>query len=120
MNGLLLYPSGIQQPDHVAAIRVKYDKLNLKSIGVSVPDFDDVWDSQQIFWVAAVADEQDFNYTGGEMPERLLGATVSWQWFRVLGVAPELGREFRPEEDQQGANQVVILSSRTWKRLFWR
>ena len=118
VNGLLLHPSGIKEPDRVAAIRVKYDKLNLKSIGVSVPDFADVRDSQQIFSAAAVSDERDFNYTGGEMPERLLGATVSWQWFRVFGVAPELGREFRREEDRQGANQVVILSSRTWKRLF--
>ncbi|HXF27930.1 MAG TPA: ABC transporter permease [Bryobacteraceae bacterium] len=118
VNGLLLHPSGIQQPDRVAAIRVKYDKFNLKSIGVSVPDFADVRDSRQIFSSAAASDEQDFNYTGGEMPERLLGATVSWQWFRVFGAAPELGREFRPEEDQKGANQVLILSHGTWKRLF--
>jgi hypothetical protein len=35
INGLLLHPAGIANADRLAAIRVKYDKLNLPNIGSS-------------------------------------------------------------------------------------
>ena len=118
VNGLLLHPAGIAHPDRLVAIRVKYAKLNLPNIGVSVPDFADFRDRKDAFASAAIVGEQDFNYTGGEWPERLLGANVSWQWFDVFGVKPILGRVFRPEEDQPHANHEVVLAYTTWKRLF--
>ncbi len=43
---------------------------------------------------------------------------VSAGFFRVLGAAPELGREFLPEEDVPGGPAVVILSHDTWRRVF--
>ena len=118
VNGLLLHPAGIAHPDRLVAIRVKYDKLNLPNIGVSAPDYADFRDRKDAFTSAALVAEQDFNYSGGEWPERLLGATVSWQWFEVFGVKPILGRVFRPEEDQPHANHEVVLAYATWKRLF--
>jgi len=118
VNGLLLHPAGIRNPGQLVAIRVKYDKLNLPNIGVSVPDYADFRDRKDAFTSAAIVSEQDFNYTGGEWPERLLGATVSWQWFDVFGVKPILGRVFRPEEDQPQANHEVVLAYGAWKRLF--
>ncbi len=118
INGLLLHPAGIPHPDRLMAIRVKYDKLNLKSIVISAPDFADVRDSKQIFSAAALLQDGTFNYTSGDVPERLLGAQVSWQWFDVFGVKPLLGRAFRPEEDQPNANRVAVLGYGTWQRLF--
>jgi predicted permease len=118
VNQLLLNPPGISNPERIVAVRAKYDKLNLKSIPVSVPDFADVRSSTQIFAHAALAGEGDFNYTGGEIPERLQGANVSVQWFDVFGAKPHLGRIFQPEEDLPNANPVVVLSYAAWKRLF--
>ena len=118
VNGLLLHPVGIPHPERLVAERVKYDKLNLKSIGVSAPDFADVRDSRQMFASAALMKEMDFNYTGSDWPQRLVGAQVSWTWLDVFGVKPIMGREFRPEEDQPNANQETILAYSTWQRLF--
>jgi putative ABC transport system permease protein len=56
--------------------------------------------------------------TGGNDPERIPGDRVSWTFFRTLGVKPELGRDFLPEEDVPGSNQVVILSHGLWERRF--
>ena len=56
--------------------------------------------------------------TGGAEPERLGGESVSAEFFRVLGVHPALGRDFRAEEDAQGNNRVVILSHGLWQRRF--
>jgi putative ABC transport system permease protein len=36
----------------------------------------------------------------------------------MLGVSPQLGRWFTPDEDQAGANPVVIMSHRLWQRRF--
>src|SRR5713226_7097868 len=107
VNAALLNPAGISDPDRILAVRVKYDKLNLKSIPMSAPDFVDVRNSTQLFPHAAVLDEGDFHYTGSGVPERLQGASVSLQWFDVFAARPHLGRVFQPEEDQPNANQVV-------------
>ncbi len=117
-NGLMLHPAGVSEPDRVVVTRVKYDKLNLKSIPVSAPDFADIRRGEQVFSAAAAMVEADYNYTGGDWPERLEGAQVTWQWFSVFGARPELGRVFRPEEDQPKANQEVVLAYSAWKRVF--
>ncbi len=114
LNGLFFHPQGIPHPERVVALRVRYSKLGLNNIVVSAPDFAQVRDSRQIFACAALETTTDFNYTGGDWPERLQGAQVSWQWFDVFGAQPIAGRVFTPEEDQPNANHEVVLSYRTW------
>ena len=118
INGLFLHPAGISDPGRLLAVRVRYDKLNMKSIELSLPDYVNVRDSRQMFSSAAVAVASDYNYLGSGLPERLLGANVSWQWLRTFGAHPLLGRDFHPEEDQPGANREVMLSYDTWQRFF--
>jgi predicted permease len=43
---------------------------------------------------------------------------VSSNFFQGLGVAPALGRPFRPDEDAVGTEPVVILSHRFWLHRF--
>ena len=118
VNQLLLHPPGIPNPERVVAVRAKYDKLNLRSIPLSVPDFADVRAGRQIFAHTAAMTEGDFNYTGGDSPERLQGESVSVEWFDVFAAKPYLGRTFRPEEDLPNADPVVVLAHATWKRMF--
>jgi predicted permease len=118
INGLLFHPVGTNKPETLVAPRVSYKTLNLDKIAMSATDFADIRDSREIFSKAAMADFDGFNYTGGDSPERLQGALVTWQWFDVFGSNALVGRTFRAEEDQPGANHVAILSFRTWKRLF--
>lgn len=50
--------------------------------------------------------------------ELVQGVHVSSGFFRTLGVAPMLGRDFRPEEDAPGASRSVILSYASWQKRF--
>ena len=118
VNQVLLNPAGVSNPERIVALRAKYDKLALRSIPVSVPDFADVEKSKQVFESAAVLSGGDFSYTGSGIPERLNGANVSFQWFDVFGAKPRLGRVFQPQEDKPNANHVVVLSFPAWRRVF--
>ena len=118
VNGLLLHPTGIDHPERLVALRVRYEKLNLKSIEISAPDFNLARENKSVFASAAMEEGSDFNYTAGDFPQRLRGAKVSSQWFEVFGARPLLGRLFTPEEDQPHADHEVILSYNTWKTLF--
>src|SRR4029077_11147879 len=57
--------------------------------------------------------------TRDEVPKLKLGMMVSANFFDVLGVSPELGRTFRPEEDAvPNRDAVMILSHRLWEQQF--
>jgi putative ABC transport system permease protein len=56
--------------------------------------------------------------TGPDQPERLDGQRVSASYFRVLGVAPGLGRDLLESEDQLNGPKVAIISDGLWKRRF--
>jgi putative ABC transport system permease protein len=60
----------------------------------------------------------DVNMTGAGNPQKLTGFRVSYDFFPTLQVQPVLGRTFRPEEDQPGRDQEVVLSYGLWERTF--
>ena len=62
----------------------------------------------------------DFMLRSPEGTELASGAHVSWGFFRALGVAPILGRDFLPEEevDGPGSSRSVILSYASWQKRF--
>jgi predicted permease len=115
IDSLLLHPHGIAHPDRLAVVRARYEKLNLKSIVISAPDFGFVRDNKQVFAASAIELGGSFNYTGSDQPQRLRGSQVTAQWFDVFEARPMLGRVFTPEEDQPNANHEVVLAYGTWK-----
>jgi putative ABC transport system permease protein len=56
--------------------------------------------------------------TGRGEPERLDSVWATANLFPALGVAPQLGRAFTPEEDRPGGARVVVLSHSFWQRRF--
>jgi predicted permease len=60
-----------------------------------------------------------FNLSGEGEPEQVSGTWVSGSFFSALGVQPFLGRTIRPEDDQPGGdNHVVVLSYALWQSRF--
>ncbi len=58
------------------------------------------------------------NLTYQGKPQRYTGGYITHDFFRVLGVAPALGRDFLPEDDRPGVAKAVILSDALWKKDF--
>jgi predicted permease len=61
---------------------------------------------------------QSFSLTGLGVPEQLSAEIVSWNYFQVLGVRPELGRGFLEEEDRPGNNHEAVLTYSLWRDRF--
>ncbi|HXW08705.1 MAG TPA: ABC transporter permease [Vicinamibacterales bacterium] len=74
-------------------------------------------DSTAFEHVAAIY-ETEANLTGGQEPERIRGAFVTWNLFETLGVRPMLGRTFTEAEAQRDPAYTVLLSYGLWKRRF--
>jgi putative ABC transport system permease protein len=56
--------------------------------------------------------------TSAEGPERLNGLRVSANYFRMLGVAPVVGRDFTDADDTPSTRRVVLLTHGLWERRF--
>ena len=54
--------------------------------------------------------------SGAAEPARISGALVGDDFFKVMGTQPFLGRAFLPEEQQDGKDQVVVLSYELWQK----
>lgn len=56
--------------------------------------------------------------SGALQPKRLDGQLVSASYFRTLGVAPAMGRDFQAFDDVLRGPRVVILSNASWRTHF--
>ena len=70
------------------------------------------------FAALAASDDWRPSITGTAEPERVTGQRITPNFFRTLGVAPAIGRDFLEEEGEQGGPKVVILSDRLLNRRF--
>jgi putative ABC transport system permease protein len=77
------------------------------------------WHARQTAFEQLAAQQfTDFTLADATSADRLTGALVTRDFFAVFGVQPALGRTFRPEEDEPGADGVVVLSGALWRTRF--
>jgi putative ABC transport system permease protein len=122
VNSVLLRPLPYKDPSRlVIAWETNPQLLSdyLKTHNEAAPGNFLDWQAQsQSFENLAAFRWQDFNLTGGDAPEQVIGNTVTTNMFATLGVQPILGRDFLAEEGQAGRDNVVILSHGLWQRRF--
>src|SRR5207237_2090678 len=75
-------------------------------------------DRNRAFDAIAAFHRVPVNVMGRDEPIQVSGAGVTADFFRVLGVAPLLGRTFVRGEDAVGAAPVVVLTYGFWQRHF--
>ena len=120
VNTVLLQPLPYREPDRLVTINHHYqsEALNNLDAPVSAIGFRDYRDKTKSFEAVAVETGWSANLTGTGDPERVPATRVSGDYFRVFGVAPQLGRVFGRDEDEPGKNNVVVISDGLWKRIY--
>jgi putative ABC transport system permease protein len=85
----------------------------------SMPDYVD-WKSQNSTFasMSGYANSNDNLAAPGADPERVPSARVIADYFTTLGVTPQAGRWFVPDEFVFGSHRVVVLSYGLWQRRF--
>lgn len=68
--------------------------------------------------IAGYSADAEYTLSGIGAPERLRGAQVTESFLNVLGVKPQLGRNFLPDEDKPAGPKAVILSDTIWRTAF--
>ena len=117
-NGILLRPLPFQQPERLVLLDEIATSRGGASLGVSLQNYLDWRAQNRVFSDLGVYQDITFTLTGAGDAEELPGTFTSYRLFELLGVAPQLGRTFTPEEMQPARHRVVILSHGLWHRRF--
>ena len=120
VNAIFLRPLPFPDADTLVLLDSSLPERGLENAGFSWPRFLAVRERQQSFSDIAVSINTAWTATGEGDPEQLIGQQVSQNFFHVLGVQPSAGRDFLPEEDRAGAENVAILSTPYAERRFGR
>ncbi len=116
VNAVVLNP--LPYHDSNQLVSLFQDRQNFHFASISYMNFLDWQRMNKSFSAVAAYRSTGFNLLGRGEPERVHGEMISAGLFGILGVNPMMGREFRPEEDQLGANPTVMISERLWRRKF--
>lgn len=117
VEAVLLRPLPYAHPDRLVAVQSRDATTVYLSTTASYPDYFD-WRSQSHSFENLVSyDDASLTLTGVERPVHLDGEVVSWNLLPLLGVNPELGRGFRPDEEKLGT-RVVLISDALWASQF--
>jgi predicted permease len=120
VRGILLRPLPYAHGERMVVLRQGDPAAGVRSLGFSVAEVHDL--GAQVRGLDAVVEYHSMNFTllGGDEPRRVRTGVVSAAYFDVLGVRPLLGRTFRPEDDREGADAVLLLTYDYWTRSFGR
>jgi predicted permease len=106
-------------PQSERLIRVFRTSPHSQSWPHSAGNFFDQHDKNTVFEKMAAYTFTSRNLTEqGQTAERLLGLAATADFFPMMGVPPALGRVFKPEEFEPGADDVIVLTDRFWTRRF--
>ncbi len=117
VDAVLLRPLPYAHPERLVEVQSLEGMDGFISGAVSYPDFFD-WRAQNHSFTHLVSyQDESGTLTGVERAVHLDGETVSWDLLPLLGVAPERGHGFRPEDEKLGA-RVVLISHALWVSQF--
>jgi putative ABC transport system permease protein len=115
LNGVILKPLPFPESHRLVGI---YHLSEGRRTTMSGPNFTDVRKQSQTLAGAAAIARGRVVLTGAGEPVRLDAADVSASFFDILGVRPIRGRTFRPDENEPGKTNVVVLSYGVWQQRF--
>ncbi len=117
IDAMLLHPLAYQDPDQLAILWDR-DAHGVK-YRLSAGNFLNFRAQSKSFSELGAWATGNFVLTGMDRPEQLSGAFVSANFFHTLGVKPQLGHTFLPDEDgianPGSPPRVVVISNRLWR-----
>src|SRR5690242_805107 len=121
VNTVFLHPLPVKDPNQLMGIFTT-DQRNRGGLNnflpISQPNAKDVGERARSFSNVMMFTGAGVSMTIDGKPQSFPAELVSGNFFDVLGVQAELGRTFRADEDQPGAQGVIVLTHGVWERYF--
>jgi predicted permease len=118
INSVLLHSLPFRDPASLVKVTFDDPGLGLVDTLFSVPEWKDLESKPGVFEDVCVVGGGSVNLTGGKDPERLEFVNVSPNYFSMLGINPEKGRLFGPQDFALGFADAAVISDGLWRRAF--
>jgi hypothetical protein len=112
--GVLLRPLPFERPDQI--VRLWEQGANGHHMNFADPNFDDVYAQSHSFQGLAEYAAWPQPVSGGSEPTSTLVATVSGDFFPLMGVQPVRGRGFVRDDQRSGATWTALVSYGYWQQ----
>lgn len=93
-------------------------KNEAQRVGIRYRDFYDIEQRQTKFDAIAASSNSNFSVVVDKYAERYLGSFVSADFFKALGVDPEIGRFYHTGDNTAQSPRMAVLSYSLWKNEF--
>ena len=116
INAVILRPLPYKEPDRL--VWMNETGPEVANRWVSYPNFLDWQARNTTFEAMSTFRGLSMTMVGTDQPLELNARLVGADYFKVMGVAPLLGRSFTADDDKVGASPVGILSHGFWQSQF--
>jgi predicted permease len=117
VDATLLHPLPYPQSEQLVSIQDDLPGVGAWDVGMSQPEWQDLQRSGIFDYVSPTWFDEN-NLTGASQPARVRLLIVAPNYFALLGVKPQLGRAFNPEDHSPGLTLEALISDGLWKRAF--
>jgi putative ABC transport system permease protein len=118
VDAVLLRSLPYRDPDRLVRIFFNEPGVGLRDVRFSKPELDDLQTRADVFEDVSPIFEGSENVTGAGQPERVDGVNGSFSYFSMLGVTPQLGRLFGPQDFVPGFAEKAVISDGLWRRAY--
>src|SRR5579862_1926800 len=118
VNAVLLRPLPYPDPDRLVRIFFNEPGVGLRDVRFSKPELDDLRTRADVFEDVTPIFEGSEDVTGAGQPERVEGVNGSFSYFSMLGVTPQIGRLFGPQDFVPGFAAEAVISDGLWHRAY--
>jgi predicted permease len=119
VHNVVLRPLPVPQSDRIVVIENLYPNAGAAENGGSgVPDYYDRLRETDVFDTLALYNTSNASIDQNGTPTRIRIMNVTPSFFRLVRVAPQMGRIFSEEEGEVGNEKKVVLSYGLWQTAF--
>jgi len=117
-EGFLLHPVPFENPDKLVALVDSRPEQSVEMNSVAPATFFDWKKEAKSFDNLTYYAWSENNLTGDREPQKIQSFLVAANFFQTIGVQPQLGRAFLPEEEEAGKDQEIILGHALWEQRY--
>lgn len=118
VNAVLLRPLPYPESNRIVAFEGINPSKGLTQSNMSIPDFADWQNQNQVFEQMAAYITIGVVLSNGEETERVRGTLVSADFFPLFRTAGLYGRTLQPDDAQPGRAPVAVIGYGLWQRRF--